>query len=184
MAFYACLGPEETPELPRPPDSPQIKENYYGLFSYNLITVLSQGKSGLTYRELSRKVASRYELERPGLPPTTAADGPLDRRLLGLNSWPKRRPSMTLSRSETGSLTVDAGELLGLTGDSILAVVRKQGNPPAASDTLGYLRIKTLGPTHSTVEPTGYGPLRRVDAKSIPRKATCELVTQRASKPE
>jgi len=183
VAFYACQGLEETPELPRPPDSPQAKENYYGLFSYNLITVLSQGGSGLTYRELSRKVASRYELERPGLPPTTVADGPLDRRLLGLNSWPKR-PSMTLSRSETGSLTIDAGELLGLTGDSILAVILKRGRPAAASDTLGYLRIKVLGPTHSTVEPTDYGPLRRVDAKSLPRKATCELVTQRASEPE
>ena len=183
VAFYACQGREETPELPRPLDSPQIKENYYSLFSYNLIAVLSQGESGMTYRDLSRKVASRYEVERPGLPPTTAVDGPLDRWLLGLNSWP-RRPSMTLSRNETGSLTVDAGELLGLTSDSILAVIRKQSNPPAASDTLGYLKIKILRPTCSTVEPTDYGPLRRVNAKSLPGQATCELVTQRSSKPK
>lgn len=178
VAFYACRGLEETLELPRPPDSPQIKENYYGLFSYHLITVLSQAESSLTYDELSRKVASRYQLERPGEPPNTVADGPLDRRVLALDTWPTR-PSMTLSRSETGSLTVDAGELLGLTVDSILAVARKPGNPPAGGDALGYLRVKTLGPTRSIVEPTAYGAVRRLDAKSLPDKANCVLVTRR-----
>ena len=143
-----------------------------------MITVLSQAEGSLTYDELSRKVASRYQLERPGEPPNTAADGPLDRRVLALDTWPTR-PSMTLSRSETGSLSVDAGELLGLTVDSIVAVVRKPGNPPASGDTLGYLRVKTLGPTRSIVEPTAYGALRRLDAKSLPDKATCVLVTRR-----
>ena len=178
VAFYACRGLEETIERRRLPDSPQIKENYYGLFSYHLITVLSQADSSLTHGEPRGRLHPAMKLERPGHPLNTVADGHLDRRVLELDTWPTR-PSMTLSRSETGSLTVDAGDLLGLTVDSILAVVRKQGNPPAAGDALGYLRVKTLGPTRSIVEPTDYGAARRVDAKSLPDRATCVLAKGR-----
>ena len=172
VAFYACQADETTIELLRPPGPPFVEQNKYGLFSYHVITAMSQTDIGLTYDELLRKVATRYKLEPAWLePPNPAVDAARNRRFLGLSRWPKR-PSMTLSPG-AGSLNVDAGELLGLTEGSILAV-RKNGNPPTDGELLGYLKVKTLSPTQSTVEPTDYGFGQSRPTK-LPERATCEL---------
>jgi Caspase domain len=176
VAFYACQGSELTPELPHPQDAPRTRENYYGLFSYSIVSTLARCRTQLSYRELYGRIESRYALERPGLPPRIAVDGALERTFLGLRSWPKA-PRLALLKSPAQTWLIDGGELSGLTNGSILAVRPPAGDRRRATDVLGYLRVKMVGPITATVEPVAFGSLPPVDLKSLRSDLSCEIVS-------
>jgi hypothetical protein len=171
VAFYACRGTEEAPSLPRPPDAERVKENYFGLFSYNILAALSRQGTITTYRKLLEDVESRYESERPGLPPRVCIDGAIDRRVLGLTALPKR-PEITLEVGLGNSLTVNAGELMGLTQESILSVIRDSDGHGRKNDSLGFLKVKKLFPTSAIVETTKVQGFQPVEGQP----AYCEIV--------
>jgi hypothetical protein len=175
VAFYACQGSELTPELPRPKDAARVPENYYGLFSYTLISALTRSSRPLSYRELRQTIEARYAQDRPGLPPRIAVEGAVDRVALGFSSWPSP-PTLALSETEARSWSVDGGELTGLLESSILALHRPKVDPASPKSILGYLQIKELGPIRAIVEPTSYRGCLPVDPNILTTGMTCEIV--------
>jgi hypothetical protein len=174
-AVYACQPFEEAPELPRPEGAPQTRDNYYGLLSYVVTTVLTQHQDRpLTYRELGQVLVARYKAERGSRGPTPLFEGDLDREVLGLKRWPGRA-AIILERTG-GSLAVTAGVLRGLTPGSVLAV-----HPPAEDrrdpkTVLGHVRVTKADPGRAEVEPCARGKTPAPPAADLPENARCELV--------
>jgi Caspase domain len=173
--FYACGGSELTPELPRPKDAPRVPANYYGLFSYTLISTLTRSSRPPTYRDLGRLVDSRYLQERPDLPPRIAIEGAVDRVPLGFSAWPDP-PILSLTRASGGTWTIGGGELLGLVDGSILAIHSAAGDPQPPKEILGYLRVKNLGPTTAQVEPTSHAGRPPVSLDRLSAPLMCQIV--------
>jgi hypothetical protein len=175
VLFYACRGNELTPELPRPTDAPRVPENYFGLFSYTLISTLTRSRQPLSYRDLGRLVDARYLQERPDLPPKISIDGAVDRLPLGFSAWPD--PAiLSLTRASDGTWAVDGGELLGLVNGSILAVHPSLGDAQFSREILGYLRVKNPGPTSARVEPTSHAGRPLVSLERLVGHLMCRIV--------
>lgn len=172
-AVYACQPYEEAPELPRPGDAAQVKENYFGLLSATLISILKNQGQTLTYRELGQALASAYRDERGGRGPTPFLEGDLDRQVLGQERWPGR--SAVVLEKADGKLRVTAGALMGLTQGSILAV-----HPPAGTGkpdaVLGYLRVTQVFPGLADVSPCDHGKTAAVTPDKLPDRSVCRLV--------
>lgn len=179
VAFYAAQPFEESPELPRPEDAPQVRENYYGLFSYTLTMALAQRRSPLTYGELAQLVASRYRADRRSRPPTAFVEGDLDREVLGLGVWPKRS-DILLSQvaGATPKLMVSAGELMGLGIDGILAIHPPAGDARAPDEVLGYTKVVGVDPFSARVEPIAFEQKPAVPSEVLPDRARCEVVAR------
>ncbi len=149
VAFYAAQPFEVTYELPRPTDAPRVPENYYGLLSYTLTSLLEQSERKMTYHELAQTLVAHYRSERGARGPTPAFEGAMDREVLGVKEWPGR--SEIVLKREKKKLFVEAGLLRGLTPGSVLAVY-----PPAAKkgDTVvGHVRVTKATPERAEVEP-------------------------------
>lgn len=178
VAFFAAQPFETTPELPRPVGAPPKPDNYYGLLSYTLMSILKQHGQALTYRELAQLLSSAYRAERGANGPNPFCEGDLDRQVLGSTIWPQR--SALILQRKRGQLEINAGELLGITPGSILSVL-----PPITAKTdpkkiLGYVRVKSATPGSAVVEPTARpdGKQQAVKAADLPDLARCELVQQ------
>jgi hypothetical protein len=178
VAFYSAQPFEESPELPRPEDAAQVRENYYGLFTYTLTSALTQRQSPLTYRELSQLVGSRYRSERKSRPPTAFVEGDLDREVLGLRVWPHRSDILLTGDAAAGMLSVGAGELHGLTSGTVLAVHPPAGDPRPPEEVLGYVEVVGPGPTSAKVRPTNFDRDKAVEYSAIPDQARCEVVAR------
>lgn len=172
VAFYAAQPFEESPELPRPAEAPQVRENYYGLFSYTLTEALSRRRGPLSYRELAHDVATRYRADRRSRPPTAFAEGDLDREVMGSADRPGR-PPMSLSRG-VGGLSVDAGGLLGVAAGTLLSVHPPADDPRPAETILGYVRVVDASPFAARVAPVAHGDLPAV--AGLPDGAVCRPV--------
>jgi hypothetical protein len=164
------------PELPRPKDAARVPENYYGIFSYTIISNISKSNQSLNYRDIFRMAESRYSEDRPGMPPRIAVDGELDRAYLGFNTWPAP-PRLTLSRSSKGSYFINGGELQGLVDGSVLALHPSQADPTTLQKTLGYVRVKNLGPTTAEVELIPFDGRPAIGAETLKTSLKCALVS-------
>ena len=178
VAFYAAQPFEESPELPRPEDAAQVRENYYGLFTYTLTSALTQRQSPLTYRELSQLVGARYRSERKSRPPTAFVEGDLDREVLGLGVWPHRSDILLTSDATAETLSVGAGELHGLNAGSVLAVHPPAGDPRPPGEVLGYVEVVEPSPTSAKVRPIAFDRDKVVEPAAIPDQARCEVVVR------
>jgi hypothetical protein len=180
VAFYATQSFEEAPELPRPEGASQVPENYYGMLTYTLAEALRQRQSPITYRDLEQIIASRYRAERKSRPPTPFAEGDLDREVLGVTVWPK--PTDLLLGRDNDKLQVAAGELHGLTPDSILEVHPPAGDAHKETEVLGYVKVTHLTPLTADVRPCAYTRDQKetpeVGAGKLPDRARCRVVEQ------
>jgi hypothetical protein len=153
VALYACRSHESTPEGPQPPGSPDSR--FHGLLTYSLVEILiksAESKDSLTYRELTRRLQTKYAGRFQGSPTPLVEGRGQDRIVLGTEQ-PKRSP-LILTRDRDG-YKVDAGDLYGLTPGSILAVdssVGTKGKP----DPKGHVRVTVTRPFDSTVELCAY----------------------------
>jgi hypothetical protein len=175
VAFYAAQAFEETPEMPRPVGAAQVRENYYGLLTYTLVSVLKQRQSPLNYRELMQIVGSRYRGERQSRGPTPSVEGDVDREVLGATTW---QSSGVLLKHKDGKLQLDAGEVFGLTPGSVLAVHPPPGEGKPA-DVLGFVKVVAVRPLAADVEPcpdpTAADP-PVTPADKLPELARCAVV--------
>jgi hypothetical protein len=178
VAFYAAQPFEESPELPRPDDAAQLRENYYGLFTYTLTAALTQRGSPLTYRELSQIVGSRYRSERKSRPPTAFVEGELDREVLGLRTWPHRSDILLSREGAAGTLSISAGELHGLVSGSVLAVHPPAGDARRPEEVLGFVEVVEPGPTSARAIPIAFDRDKAVDLAAIPDQARGEVVAR------
>jgi hypothetical protein len=176
VAFYAAQAFEEAPELPRPADAPRTPEHYFGLFSYTLTTALKQRQGPLTYRELGQILVGRYRAERGSRAPTPFFEGDLDREVLGLKVWPKR--AAIVLEHDQDKLRLTAGELMGLTTGTVLAVHPPAGGTRDPKDILGYVKVQNLTPTTAEVVPCEFNQKPALAANQFPELAGCEVVAR------
>jgi hypothetical protein len=170
VALYACRPHETTPESLFPPDNTDAK--YHGLLTYTLVQVLEQAaESGmaLTYRDLVQRIGLKYAARPQGAPTPTVEGGGQDRVVLGTERLDQ--PRLTLRRSG-GRYRVNAGDLHGLTPNSILAVY----SPIEATkpELLGHVRVTSAGPFDAVVEPCAHAG--RPEPRDLPELARCAVV--------
>ena len=161
-ALYAAHMTETTPEKPLPnPESP-----VHGLFTYTIADILSQSATALTYRELALRVLERYR-SMPRYSPTPMFEGGgLDQQILGQQIWPERPQMLLGTQTSSGSWTLRAGSLHGLTAGSILEVF-----PPAGSSgadiRIGYVKVTAVEPMKAQVVPTAFDNVPAPTAGSL-----------------
>lgn len=172
VAFYASQPFEETPVLPRPRGAEDIPENNYSLFTYSLVRALQQPRQRpLTYRELAQELATAYQAERKTRGPTPFCEGDVDREVLGNKIW-SGRSEIRLSAKDD-FLSINAGQLAGLTSGSVLSVHPPAGLAGTDETTLGFVLVKTataLGATVESCDSSG-----QAVKTPLPDKAECRL---------
>jgi hypothetical protein len=152
VATYACRLDETASEGLQPPGSPDAEP--YGLLSYSLADILlksAESKESLTYRELGRRLQSRYA-GRPQGSPTPLVEGRGQERIVLTEH--ASQSLLRLTREE-GKYRVNAGDLSGLTPGSILAV-ESATEADGKRQLLGHARIRATRPYDATVEPCAY----------------------------
>lgn len=169
MALYAAQPHEPTIELPMPPDAEPGTR--YGLLTFTICRLVMQAHSPLTYRELAQRVQAQYVQWGLGSPTPLLEGLDLDREILGTRAWPGRSQFL-LHHGENG-WTIRAGQLHGLTENSILAVYPPAGKSDA-NQVVGHVRIRKALPTESEVEPCAYNKLPI--QPELPKDGRCELV--------
>ena len=181
VAFYAAQPFEEAPELILPIGAPRLRKNFYGAFTWVMIQTMKSRSGSLSYTELEHLVSLRYRSLRGTRPPTPFAEGDLNRGVLGLKVWPIE-PKIYVKKS-FAKIEVDAGQLQGVTKDSILEVHPPLGEKPPEK-VLGHLKVTTAGVSKSTVVPVkkamNKGKLvwqkAPNEARRIPESARCEIL--------
>ena len=109
----------------------RARPEYHGLLTYTLVDVLTksaESNAPLTYRDLVRRLQTQYA-GRPQGSPTPLVEGKGQDRIVLGTEQPARSP-LVLTR-EGDEYKVNAGDLYGLTPQSILAVESSAG--PRAS---------------------------------------------------
>ena len=178
VAFYAAQPFEETYDLPFPAAAPETPENFFGLLTHTTLEMLhgQRPTTKLTYRELWQLIINRYRADRGHGGPTPAYAGDIDREVLGQQTWPGR--SQIVLKSETGKWFVNAGDLQGVTSDSVFKVF-----PPTTdldlSRVVGHVRVILTKPTISQVEPWSVEDSKpAIGAIPFEEDMRCELVTR------
>jgi hypothetical protein len=169
VALYASQPHEPTVERSMPPDGAGTTR--HGLFTYTICQILTQAQSPLSYRELAQRIQAQY-VQWGRVAPTPLLDGlDQDREVLGTHAWPGRS-QFVLATSEDG-WKIRAGQLHGLTDNSILAVYPPPGQP-GADKVVGHVRVRKSQPTDAEVEPCAYAKMPI--PKTLAEGGRCELV--------
>ena len=169
VAFYAAQSTEAAPEMPLPPGAPDADENWYGLFSFNLASVLASS-SGTTYRQVFEQILQSYRADNRFIP-TPIPEGPdLDRLVFGgggiaVRQWP--------IATDGGAATIPAGQLHQVSEGTIVAIV-PNATTVDESDFLGYGRVVNAEVLKSSIEPVDYAD--RAAPAEIPAGAFARIV--------
>ena len=176
VAFYAAQSFETAPELPLPKGA----SSHQGpLFRAPQLHPAPN----------ARTATQPDQLPRPGATPRRALSGdpgdPGTDPVLRGGSRPRGArlpavacaPDIVLERQQ-GKLQVSAGEFLGLTQGSVLAVRRPAGMDAGNGEILGHVRVVSTSPTTAIVTPTAYGGQPAAAAEALPDLGCCELVSR------
>ncbi len=157
VAIYAAQATEPTVERKLPARASDAKP--YGLLTFTINKVLLESRRPLTYTELIQRVHAEYAADGRWSP-TPLIEG-LDRiNFVFSDTTAPERPRILLSRDDDQNWHVDAGQLIGLTPGSVLAVF-----PLAGADNddqpIGYVKVIAagLGTVSAMVDPCAYGDL-------------------------
>ncbi len=173
-AFYAAQPFERAPEMPLPVDAADAR--VHGVLSFNLVSILSQRQSPMSYRELTQLLAARYRATRSTRPPTPSSDGDLDHQVLGLAVWPERAD--ILLEKEAGDLAVTAGTLRGLTPGTVLAIHPPAGDPRPFKTVLGHVKVTSANPARAVVSATAFAGMQVIPAEKLDSLGRCEVVSR------
>jgi hypothetical protein len=169
VLLYACQSSQVTVEG-RYAHPETGAERPYGLLTHTINCILRGATAPLTYRELMARVRSEYTSQDRDFP-TPVIEGPEQNTIILGGARAAARPALLLSR--TGEkLTVNAGQLHGLTRDTILAVYP----PPGVEGGLqGHVRVSRVMPVRAVVEPTEHAKVKAPAEKDIVG-GKCEVV--------
>lgn len=176
VAFYGAQPFEEAPEMPLPEDKPLAREFFHGLLTFSLNTTLQQRQAPLTYADMAQIMASQYRGVVGAKGPVPYAEGDLDREVLGYNVWPKSAD--ILLTKDKDELTVNAGELRGITPGSILAVHPPANDPRDPKTVLGYLKVSDTTVASATVAPVAFDGKPVLEVAKLPDLARCSVAAR------
>lgn len=174
VAFYAAQPFEKAPELPLPAGQPHSQANFYGLLSYTLVQTLLERRSPLSYRELSRLLTASYRARRGTRFPTPFAEGDLDLEVLSSRQWPLCAELLIERNRER--LELNAGELHGLTVDSVLAVHPPINDTRDPTIVLGYVTVKSVSPSTAVVESCTFKGMQALT--DVPQLSRCTIASR------
>ncbi|MBR0665202.1 hypothetical protein GXW71_12630 [Roseomonas hellenica] len=145
VGFFAAQSTEKTPEYPMPDDTSPVR----GLFTYTLAQAVLANPAG-SFAQYRDAVLRRYAERALAIPTPIVVGNGLDRTVAG-DARPVRQ--WRLSRQE-GRLVLPAGQLHGVTTDSILAIL----DDPLAADTSarGFVRVAEARAFDSDVLPVAH----------------------------
>jgi hypothetical protein len=182
VALYAAQPFETEKECLLPPEG--TEQQWQGLLTYAVCQILQQGLP--TYRELQQRILAQYR-QWGWFEPTPLVEGrQLDHVILDQKTRP---PRFQLSGDRTAGWKLAAGQLHGLTPNSILAVYpavpesiesaasnRASGDPDAGiqEQVAGYVRVISSRIAESVVEPCAYDD--HPAAKDLPPHGLCRIV--------
>ncbi|HEY4251406.1 MAG TPA: caspase family protein [Roseomonas sp.] len=158
VGFFAAQSVETTPEHRMPDNSSPVQ----GLFTYTLSQAILANPAG-SFAQYRDAVLRRYA-ERALARPTPVVVGTgLDRTIAGdarpvRQWWPAQRDAR---------LTLPAGQLHGVTTDSILAILDDPLAPDSAAR--GYVKVREARAFDSDLLPIAHGGAAAPDAAAIGR---------------
>lgn len=156
--FYAAQTSEPTPEMRLPAGHPN--RTSHGLFSFTMMQAL-EGGAGMTYRQLSQYVLTRYGGMNEARVTPLFSGTALDSAVMGQDAAPVRQWRLTEARD----LTVGAGALAGLEEGAVLAILPTA--IAATTEALGYAQVTKTELHAARLEPVAYG--------DAPAKTSAEL---------
>jgi hypothetical protein len=171
VAIAAAQPNEPTLECELPVRSKDGRS--HGLLTYTICQVLTKAvettSKPLTYSELAQRIQLEYVAAGRTSPTPVLEGGDKDREVLGDTEW-KGRSSIILRQGPDG-LRITAGELDGITAESIYAV-----RPPAGlgDQLLGHVRVVEVRMNESSVEPCEFEGKPAV--KNLPVGGVCTAV--------
>jgi Caspase domain len=157
VAIYAAQATEPTVERKLPARATDPKS--YGLLTFTINKVLLGSRRPLTYTELIQRVHAEYAADGRSFP-TPLVEGQDKDNFVFSDTTAPERPKILLSRDDDQNWHVDAGQLVGLTPGSVLAVF-----PLAGADNddqpIGYVKVIAagLGAVSAMVDPCAYAEL-------------------------
>jgi hypothetical protein len=149
VLLYACLGRQQTVEgLYKHPE--RDEKLPFGLLTHSICSILLAAPEPLTYRELLLRVQNTYTMQERDWPTPVLEGSYQNVMVLARTSLP--RSTLAVSKIDD-KLTVNGGQLHGLTEGTILAV-----HPPAGEkgEVKGHVRITKINLARSVVEPVKY----------------------------
>ncbi|MFN5909673.1 MAG: hypothetical protein ACK5A3_26780, partial [Planctomyces sp.] len=148
---------------------------YYGRLTWAISSILRDaGDAGLTHGELEQRILWTYQRNgwasgvRASRPLLEVADNERDRQVLSLQKWSPRSKISLQQAAEGGGYQITAGELDGITKDSVLAVF-----PNGSRELAGFVRVTEAGLLRSLVAATDFDGYQ--SPASLPLPATCEI---------
>lgn len=156
--FYAAQTSEPTPEMRLPAGHPN--RTPHGLFSFMMMQAL-EGGAGMTYRQLSQYVLTRYGGMNEARVTPLFSGTALDSAVMGQNTATVRQWKLT----DAKELTVGAGALADLEEGAVLAILPTPLS--ALSEAIGYVQVSRAELTTARTEPVAHA--------GVPKKTEAEL---------
>ena len=169
-ALYAAQMDETTPERRLPDANGQV----HGLFTYTLADILTKSSAPLTYRELAERVLERYRSMGRLAPTPTFEGAGLDREVLGQRTFPDR-PQLLLGGRASSGWELRAGDIHGVTRNSILEVFPPAGTPDA-NRPVGYVKVVSARAMTAIVEPVEHNKVAAPNADRLVDGARAQVV--------
>lgn len=148
---------------------------YYGRLTWAISSILREaGDAGLTHGELEQRILWTYQRNgwtsgvRASSPSLEAADDERDRQVLSMQKWPPRSKIVLQQATEGRGYLISAGELDGITTDSVLAVF-----PNGSRKLAGFVRVTEAGMLRSLVAPADFDGYQ--SPATLPLPAMCEI---------
>lgn len=176
--FYACQSHEKAIELPF---VAKPEERHFGLLTYSLKAVLSKAKRPLSYRELSRQIYREYVAAGRVSGPTPLVEGvDIDRAVLGNETFERSKIHVSLDPDDVArrALRIDAGQLHGITLNSVLAVfslLDDDETSPRGKTVLGHVRVTDLDIASAAVIPCEFGEVSKKSPSAL-AGGRCEVI--------
>ncbi|HTQ37407.1 MAG TPA: caspase family protein [Pirellulales bacterium] len=175
VGIYAAQRDESELEMPMPCDAEgDHPQKVQGLLTYAIVDILSRTSRPITYGELANLIRQRYPQWGRTTGPTPVVEGlAQDREVLGVQRWPGRS-SQRWQKDDSGNLTVNEGEVQGLSPGTILTLHPSVDQPDAAA-VLGYAKVEDCELLDSTVKPTRYNDTREPRKSALPNGGWFEV---------
>jgi len=176
VGLYAAQRDESELEMPMPyGDLESKQQTVQGLLTYAVVDILSRASRPITYGELANLVRQRYPQWGRTTGPTPVVEGlAQDREVLGVQRWPGRS-SQRWQKSDEGELTINAGQVQGVTSGTIVALYpsidQSDTNTP-----LGYAKVGDCELMEATIKPVKYDDVQAAHKSALPSGGRFEVV--------